>query len=274
VKEQKRTISTDKLLKKNQTRIVMNQKCLIPAFRGIGPAVILFSFFLAGCCGTCNEVRYDDSVRQYSIGKDQGESHKASAGSAHYVVGQDDGATAKYTVGKYGDGKLVDMPNSSVMYVVCPDEDATAKYVYRLGNRPDYNAGGQPSANQSASQKNLADAMAAGLPLVIEVSDILFDFDKAVIKAAYVPELDRWVDYFLKNPAVTAEIYGHADSTGPEAYNQKLSERRAQAVVNYMMKNGIEAGRLSAIGFGESQPAVPNTTKENRQKNRRVELNF
>jgi outer membrane protein OmpA-like peptidoglycan-associated protein len=252
------------ILKKNQMRIVMNQNCLIPALRGIGPAVILFSFFLAGCCGTCNEVRYDDTVRQYSLGQDQGTAYRASTGETHYVVGQDDGATAKYTVGKYGDGKLVDMPNSSVMYVVCPDEDATAKYVYRLGNRPDYNAAGQPSANQSASQKNLADAM----------SEILIDFDKAEIKAAYVPELDRWVDYFMKNQTVTAEIYGHADSTGPEAYNQKLSERRAQAVVNYMMKNGIEAGRLSAIGFGESQPAVPNTTKENRQKNRRVELNF
>ncbi|MEN8199776.1 MAG: OmpA family protein [Thermodesulfobacteriota bacterium] len=110
------------------------------------------------------------------------------------------------------------------------------------------------------------------LVMVLEVSDVLFDFDKAVIKQPYVPELERWADYFKDNPQVTAKISGHTDSIGTNAYNQNLSERRAQAVINYLNNAGVASGRLSAAGFGESVPRTSNTTAEGRQKNRRVEL--
>ena len=114
----------------------------------------------------------------------------------------------------------------------------------------------------------------AGSPIVIAVADVLFEFDKWVIKKPFLPELDKWVGYFKNNPLVTAEIYGHTDSTGPIKYNQKLSEKRAQAVINYLVKNGVAPDRLTARGFGESQPTASNKTKAGRQKNRRVELNF
>ena len=116
--------------------------------------------------------------------------------------------------------------------------------------------------------------MAGQGPIIIEASDVLFDFDKSVIKAAYYGELDRWVDFFQDNPEITAEIYGHADSTGPTVYNQKLSERRAKAVVDYLVGKGVDSSRLSPVGFGETKPIAPNATPEGRQKNRRVEVNF
>lgn len=152
-------------------------------------------------------------------------------------------------------------------------DKTTAHYILRPGNRPDIQPRLQP-ATTATDQAGLPVTQAGDLQMVLEVSDILFDFDKAVIKQSVVPELDRWADYFQTNPQVTAEIYGHADSTGPSTYNEKLSYKRAQAVINYLVGKGIDAKRLSAKGFGESQPVAPNTTTEGRQKNRRVELNL
>nr|WP_244155923.1 OmpA family protein [Desulfofustis glycolicus] len=111
-------------------------------------------------------------------------------------------------------------------------------------------------------------------PLVLDANNILFDFDKAVIKTEFLPELDEWAGYFKTNPAARAQITGHADSTGPETYNQGLSERRAQAVVDYLVKKGIDPARLTSVGYGETMPVAPNDNRENRQKNRRVELNY
>jgi outer membrane protein OmpA-like peptidoglycan-associated protein len=149
----------------------------------------------------------------------------------------------------------------------------TAHYILRPGNRPDIQPRLKP-ATTATDQAGLPVTQASDLQMVLEVSDILFDFDRWVIKQSVVPELDRWADYFLSNPQVTAEIYGHADSTGPSAYNENLSYKRAQAVINYLVNKGVDAKRLTAKGFGESQPVAPNTTSEGRQKNRRVELNL
>ncbi|PIE69093.1 MAG: hypothetical protein CSA21_04140 [Deltaproteobacteria bacterium] len=105
-------------------------------------------------------------------------------------------------------------------------------------------------------------------------SHLLFDFDKADIKPAYQPVLDEAKLVFDAYPSMKVEIEGYTDSTGPEAYNQKLSERRAKAVMDYLTtKAGISADRLSIIGYGENKPAYPNDSKENRAKNRRVQFN-
>ncbi len=104
-------------------------------------------------------------------------------------------------------------------------------------------------------------------------SAVLFDFDKAVIKKEFYSLLDNTKAAFDNAPKMKVQIEGHADSTGPEAYNQNLSERRAKAVVKYLVeKVGIAADRLSAIGFGELKPAFTNDTKEGQAKNRRVEF--
>jgi OOP family OmpA-OmpF porin len=104
-------------------------------------------------------------------------------------------------------------------------------------------------------------------------SDLLFDFDKATIKPEYHSFLDSTKKIFDDYPTMKVQIDGHADSTGPEAYNQKLSERRAKAVMNYLVNSvGIAQSRLTAVGYGEMKPAYPNDTKANRAKNRRVEF--
>ena len=107
---------------------------------------------------------------------------------------------------------------------------------------------------------------------VIRMNNIFFDFDKATLRNESRMELDRWVRMLKENPAISLEIAGHADSVGTEPYNQKLSERRAQAVCNYLVEQGIDRGRLVAKGFGELQPEASNDTEEGRQRNRRVEV--
>ena len=67
-------------------------------------------------------------------------------------------------------------------------------------------------------------------------------------------------------------VEGNTDSVGGEAYNQKLSERRAEAVKDVLVKSGIEGDRLSTVGYGETRPIAPNDTEEGRAKNRRVSI--
>jgi len=100
----------------------------------------------------------------------------------------------------------------------------------------------------------------------------MFDFDKAVIKEHYYVLLDYIVEAMEATPTLKFEIQGHTCSMGPKAYNQKLSERRAKAIYDYLVQKGIDPSRMTTIGFGEERPAFSNDTEEERAKNRRVEL--
>lgn len=102
-------------------------------------------------------------------------------------------------------------------------------------------------------------------------SDLLFDFDKATIKAQYYPVLDEIAEEMRSDSSLKVTLEGHTDSIGTNKYNQGLSERRANAVRTYLMKKNIAASRLTAVGFGEERPIYPNDTREGRAKNRRVE---
>ncbi len=104
------------------------------------------------------------------------------------------------------------------------------------------------------------------------LENLHFDTDKARIKPDGYPVLYEVITVLKKNPGLRVEIQGHTDSRGSDAHNQALSEKRAQAVRDYLIKAGIDADRLTAEGYGESKPAVPNTSPENMAKNRRVEL--
>src|SRR5262245_19502564 len=103
-------------------------------------------------------------------------------------------------------------------------------------------------------------------------SDVLFDFDKSVVKPEGKSKLD---DLSGKVKGVNLEVViaiGHADSIGSDAYNQKLSVRRAESVKAYLVSKGIEANRIYTEGKGEKQPVASNKTADGRAKNRRVEI--
>jgi OmpA-OmpF porin, OOP family len=106
----------------------------------------------------------------------------------------------------------------------------------------------------------------------IVLNNIFFDFDSHVLKPNSQPELNRIVTLMKERKTMQVEIMGHTDSTGPDAYNLGLSERRAKSVTSYLTNNGVEASRITTTFFGESKPAVENNTVENRRKNRRVEF--
>ena len=102
--------------------------------------------------------------------------------------------------------------------------------------------------------------------------NVEFDFDKAVVKPAYNEEIQKFADVMKDHQDLKVVIEGHTDNVGKKAYNQKLSEKRANSVKNYMIeKFGIEKSRLTAKGYGMSKPIDSNKTKAGRQKNRRVE---
>jgi len=107
---------------------------------------------------------------------------------------------------------------------------------------------------------------------VIILRGINFDFDKADIKPEWKPVLDEGAAVLAKNPQIRIIIEGHTCAIGTDAYNQKLSERRAQSVFNYFVSKGISASRMKTVGYGESKPKADNTTEEGRRMNRRVEI--
>lgn len=99
---------------------------------------------------------------------------------------------------------------------------------------------------------------------------VLFDFDSDKVKSKYDPLIQNAVEVMNLNPGLTVEIQGHTDSYGTDAYNEKLSERRANSVKKELVKQGVDGDRLTTVGFGESEPVESNDTDEGRAYNRRV----
>lgn len=106
----------------------------------------------------------------------------------------------------------------------------------------------------------------------ITLNNIFFAFDSYKLLDQSLPELRRLLDVLNENPDLKIIIKGHTDNVGDEKYNQKLSERRAKSVVDYLRNQGIERSRISSKGLGLAEPIVPNDTPDNRRKNRRVEF--
>jgi len=111
-----------------------------------------------------------------------------------------------------------------------------------------------------------------GIKVTFNESTVNFEFDSAELTAKAKNNLDKLIPVFIENPDTDINIYGHTDSKGSSEYNQKLSERRANSVVNYLVRNGVSKNRLSSIGLGKDDPIATNETAEGRAKNRRVEF--
>jgi OOP family OmpA-OmpF porin len=122
-----------------------------------------------------------------------------------------------------------------------------------------------PAAAPAAKPKPVAEK-------ITFAADVLFDFDKATLKPEGKAKLDELAG---KVKGINLEVViaiGHTDSIGADAYNQKLSVRRAESVKAYLVSKGIEPNRIYTEGKGEKQPVASNKTKDGRQKNRRVEI--
>jgi len=106
-------------------------------------------------------------------------------------------------------------------------------------------------------------------PFVLD--DVQFATGKAKITPDSFPRLDALAEYMTHKKTARLEISGHTDNAGKKAANKKLSQQRADAIRDYLVSKGIDAGRIKAVGYGDEKPIAPNDTSEGRQKNRRIE---
>ena len=117
---------------------------------------------------------------------------------------------------------------------------------------------------------SIDDAITTGA--TFRLNNIFFDFDKSELKPESIPELNKLVDLLKEYSLIRVEIGAHTDARGSDDYNVKLSGRRAQSVVDWLIENGIDPTRLVSKGYGETTPVASNETDEGRALNRRVEF--
>lgn len=140
---------------------------------------------------------------------------------------------------------------------------------------PDLDGDGVPNERDKCPNTRpgaVVDMDGCEVEAVIALEGVHFDFDKSTLRPEAKVILDNAAGLLATHERVVVEVAGHTDSVGTEQYNQKLSERRANSVRDYLQSKGIKASRLSARGYGEVQPVASNDTDAGRQANRRVEL--
>jgi outer membrane protein OmpA-like peptidoglycan-associated protein len=108
--------------------------------------------------------------------------------------------------------------------------------------------------------------------LIVSLSDVLFDFNQATLKPGAKEKLAKVSGILLAYPTLMLNVEGYTDNVGSDDYNQKLSERRADAVRDYLTANGISPANIQAVGFGKASPVASNDSAAGRQQNRRVEM--
>ncbi|HET7499454.1 MAG TPA: OmpA family protein, partial [Kofleriaceae bacterium] len=147
----------------------------------------------------------------------------------------------------------------------CPDPDRDGDGVVdRLDNCP-----GEPGAadNAGCPRQQLVKLGGGKLDMI---RSVYFKLDKAIIEQRSFTLLDNVAAVLASHPTLTVQVEGHTDSQGDDAYNLELSQRRAEAVVEYLVSKGVDRARLQAKGFGETQPIADNKTQTGRAQNRRV----
>ena len=108
----------------------------------------------------------------------------------------------------------------------------------------------------------------------LTLEGVLFDFERATLRAEAASIVDEAADYLNANPGYDALIEGHTDHLGASAYNKTLSTRRSDAIKDALVERGISSNRMTSVGLGETQPIADNDTRSGRQSNRRVEIIF
>jgi OOP family OmpA-OmpF porin len=176
-----------------------------------------------------------------------------------YNVDKDDNDTIAYLGLNYYLGNVTPAPVAAA--AACPDEDGDG-----VCDEFDACLGTPPNTRVDATGCPLPVAQVASIKLKVN-----FAFNSTVVQEQYFTDLGELADFLKRFDQVDVNVEGHTDNVGPETYNQQLSQRRAQAVVDMLVNTyGISASRLTALGFGESQPVASNDTAEGRAENRRV----
>ena len=132
--------------------------------------------------------------------------------------------------------------------------------------------GADEQAKRLAAQLEEMKAKKTERGIVLTLGDVLFDTGRSDLKPGALRTLEQLTAFLVENPERSVIIEGHTDSVGSAAFNQRLSEERAQSVQNALIERGIAPARLSAVGFGPTRPVVSNDTAAGRQQNRRVEI--
>jgi outer membrane protein OmpA-like peptidoglycan-associated protein len=128
----------------------------------------------------------------------------------------------------------------------------------------------EEGAAESATEEMLVNPIAINASLIM--NHITFETNSSDLSPGSLLELDQVVNFMNLNPNVSIEISAHSDDVGSDSYNLQLSSRRAASAKEFLVKSDVPENRMQSIGFGETQPLVPNDSGENRAKNRRVEL--
>lgn len=200
----------------------------------------------------------------------------AHAAEAPFYDPTNAASSTGYTIG-YELFRTIGCPGRELLGVPCP---VPAPAPAPLAAEPEPAPAPLAAAPEPAPAPLAAEPAPASLAAVTEpapmttlvLEGVNFDFDKAVIRPQDYAKLDQDVDAMKAWGDVDVEVAGHTCSIGTEEYNLGLSQRRAEAVRNYLVSKGVSADRLTARGYGESRPVASNATREGRAQNRRVEL--
>ncbi|TWH76863.1 OOP family OmpA-OmpF porin [Azomonas agilis] len=157
-------------------------------------------------------------------------------------------------------------------------DDGYSEWMGGIGIGMNFGGSGRKVAAAPAPEPVMAAAAVAEPPQepmaeVVRVElDVKFDFDKAVVRRESYRDIEDLANFMKQYPTTTTVVEGHTDSVGTDQYNQRLSERRAQAVRRVLVDQyGVASNRVDSVGYGESRPVADNATEAGRQINRRVE---
>ncbi|MGB0430166.1 MAG: OmpA family protein [Bacteroidia bacterium] len=142
--------------------------------------------------------------------------------------------------------------------------------IQTIGDDQDYSTIELPKLEEGLQYGRMKLTIKFELPKTFNLDKVLFESGKSTLKASSYAELNELVEIMKLKKNMNIEVAGHTDNVGSDESNLVLSQKRANAVRNYLIKNRIESNRITAIGYGETQPVADNETEEGRKENRRT----
>ncbi len=189
------------------------------------------------------------------------ESGKPYAGDKIYFVGQ----TSKTSFSGITNA-------SGKFHIDLPEGDVYDIRIMSIGDELEYNTLEIPALKEGERYENMELEIMYEAAKDYTLNNLQFDTGKSTIKTVSFSILDNVAELLVLKPTMKIEIAGHTDSDGDDSANLLLSQQRADAVKQYLIKKGIAANRMTAKGYGESRPAADNATTAGKQQNRRTEI--